>query len=34
MTTISAAAAAADGIGSLKEKGFEVCSIQDYSKKI
>ena len=34
MTTISAASAAVDGIGSLKEKGFEVCSIQDYSKKI
>lgn len=34
MTTISAASAAVDGIGSLKEKGFEVCSIQDYSAKI
>ena len=34
MTTISAASAAVDGIGSLKEKGFEVCSIQDYSDKI
>ena len=34
MTTISAASAAVDGIGSLKEKGFKVCSIQDYSKKI
>ena len=34
MTTISAASAAVDGIGSLKAKGFEVCSIQDYSKKI
>ena len=34
MTTISAADAAVDGIKSLKEKGFEVCSIQDYGKKI
>lgn len=34
MTTISAAAAAVDGIGSLKEKGFGVCSIQEYSKQI
>ena len=34
MTTISAASAAVDGIGSLKAKGFEVCSIQDYSNKI
>ena len=34
MTTISAAAAAVDGIGSIREKGYEVCSIQDYSKLI
>ena len=34
MTTISAAEAAVDGIKSLREKGFEVCSIQDYGKKI
>ena len=34
MTTISAADAAVDGIKSLREKGFEVCSIQDYGKKI
>jgi len=34
MTTISAAEAAVDGIKSLLEKGFEVCSIQDYGKKI
>lgn len=34
MTTISAASAAVDGIGSLKQKGFEVCSIQEYSAKI
>lgn len=34
MTTISAASAAADGIGSIREKGYEVCSIQEYSKLI
>ena len=33
MTTISAAAAAVDGIRSLREKGYEVRSIQSYSKE-
>lgn len=34
MTTLSAAAAAVDGIGSIREKGYDVCSIQDYSQRI
>ena len=33
MTTISAAAAAVDGIRSLREKGYEVRSIQSYSSE-
>jgi hypothetical protein len=33
MTTISAAAAAVDGIRSLREKGYEVRSIQSYSEE-
>ena len=34
MTTLSAAEAAVDGIGSIREKGYDVCSIQAYSKLI
>ncbi|MEM7791024.1 MAG: carbamoyl-phosphate synthase large subunit [Verrucomicrobiota bacterium] len=33
MTTISAASAAVDGIRSIREKGFEIRSIQSYSKE-
>jgi carbamoyl-phosphate synthase large subunit len=33
MTTLSAASAAVDGIKSLREKGYEVRSIQSYSKE-
>jgi carbamoyl-phosphate synthase large subunit len=33
MTTISAAAAAVEGIKALREKGYEVRSIQSYSKE-
>ena len=34
MTTLSAASVAVDGIQSLREKGYEVRSIQSYSKEI
>ncbi|WP_269525497.1 carbamoyl-phosphate synthase large subunit [Coraliomargarita parva] len=34
MTTISAASAAVDGIRSIREKGYNVCSIQDYGDKL
>jgi len=33
MTTISAASAATEGIRSIREKGYEVRSIQSYSQE-
>jgi hypothetical protein len=33
MTTISAASAAVDGIKSIREKGYEIRSIQSYSEE-